>query len=336
MASQDAGPEIPWAWDPAAGQPIRADLLPPPDLGPARPPIRPRYGLALLLLLLTFFTTTTMGAVWQAPGDEADPLSLLGWRTFAALWVDPAALRAGLSFSLPLLFILLCHEMGHYLACRYYKLPATLPYFLPAPIGLGTFGAFIKIKAPIRSKRELFDVGVAGPIAGFVALLPFLVLGVLQATPARETSVHQGEAWLGSNLLINLVFQWLRPDLPTDAPLSVGPFWLAAWVGMLATSLNLLPLAQLDGGHVLYAATGRLQRRLAWPLWAALVGAALVLRSPSWGLWAVIVLVMGLRHPPVWDEETPLSTGRRMLALFALLMLVLCFMPVPIGAPAPD
>jgi membrane-associated protease RseP (regulator of RpoE activity) len=312
--------------------PVAVELLPPlPAVGPPAPPApRSRWGLAALLFLATLVTTTTLGAVWHraALGEE------LSWVTpadAAAAWRDRAALGAGLAFSLPLLFILLCHEMGHYLACRRYGLPATPPFFLPAPWGLGTFGAFIRIKAPIRGKRELFDVGVAGPIAGFVALLPFLFYGIAESEPT-ELRVAEGgtpTVVLGSNLLMRWTIQALHPGLGAQMGLDLHPFALAAWVGLLATALNLLPLGQLDGGHILYAATGRLQRRLALPLWVALALASLL--WPGWMMWCAIVLFMGLHHPPVRDEAAPLGAGRRWIALLALALLLLCFMPVPVA-----
>ena len=164
----------------------------PPRFVPPRP-YRPRRRLPILLFLVTLFTTTTLGAGWflatrtdvvYMPADQlAGQMSWLGPATIRQVWSDPALLRLGLAFSLPTMLILLVHELGHYLACRKYRIRATWPHFLPVPIGLGTFGAFIRIKAPIRSKRELFDVGVAGPLAGFAALLPFLVYGVWNSVP---------------------------------------------------------------------------------------------------------------------------------------------------------
>jgi membrane-associated protease RseP (regulator of RpoE activity) len=248
------------------------------------------------------------------------------------VWSDPALLRLGFSFSLPVLFILLVHELGHYLACRRYRLPATLPSFLPAPVGIGTFGAFIKILAPIRGKRELFDVGASGPFAGFLALLPFLFLGIARSRPVALATVTAppgfGLALPGRSLLFDLVTRLYHGPLPEGTVLDLHPFALAAWFGLLATAINLLPLGQLDGGHILYAATGRLQRRLALPLWALLSLASLV--WPGWLLWSAVVLMMGLRHPPVRDEEEPLDGRRLALAAAALLLLVLCFMPVPL------
>jgi membrane-associated protease RseP (regulator of RpoE activity) len=253
-------------------------------------------------------------------------------RVVSAVWSDPALLRLGLSFSIPALVILLAHELGHYVACRRYRLAATLPYFLPVPLNFGTFGAFIKIKAPIRSRKELFDVGIAGPIAGFVALLPFLLYGVAHSVPAplRLASGETGsDLWhMGRCLAIQLAALPFHGWLGTGTVLNLHPFALAAWLGLLATSINLLPLGQLDGGHILYAATGRLQHRLAIPLWLVLGIVGVLWRG--WLVWCLIVLVIGLRHPPVADESTPLGPWRRRLAWIALVMLVLSFIPQPL------
>ncbi|HEX5760754.1 MAG TPA: site-2 protease family protein [Thermoanaerobaculia bacterium] len=298
--------------------------------------MRPRYGLALLLLVSTFFTTTTLGAVFLIQTRTDIFASLVPWltpRSVAAVWSDPALLRLGLSFSLAVLAILLVHELGHYLACRRYGLAATLPYFLPAPFGIGTVGAFIKIRAPIRGKRELFDVGASGPFAGFLALLPFLFLGLARSRPVplADAVIPPGvTAFIlvpGRSLLFELVSRLFHGPLPAGTVLDLHPLALAAWFGLLATAINLLPLGQLDGGHILYAATGRLQRRLALGLWALLALGSLL--WPGWLVWSAIVLMMGLRHPPVRDEAEPLGRGRQALALLALLLFVGCFMPVP-------
>src|SRR5262245_24951842 len=184
MSSRD------WRQGPPLPPPL-IELLPAPESGVFAPGSprreRPRYGLALLLFGLTFLSTTTLGPV-MVQLSRTDMLTLLGPlltpEVIAQVWRTPELLRLGLAFSIPALFILLAHEMGHYIACRHYRLPCTLPYFLPVPFNFGTFGAFIKIKAPISSKRQLFDVGIAGPIAGFVALLPFLLYGVARSHPA--------------------------------------------------------------------------------------------------------------------------------------------------------
>ncbi|MBV8201873.1 MAG: site-2 protease family protein [Acidobacteria bacterium] len=292
-------------------------------------PRPPRYGLALLLFGLTFFCTTTLGPViyaWSRDGLPEDVYPVITPRLVANVWGDAALLRTGLSFSLPVLLILLCHEMGHFLACRRYRLPSTLPYFLPLPAVLGTLGAFIRIRVPIRGKRELFDVGVAGPFAGFLALLPFLLYGVARSQPV-PLRLAAGASLLvpGQCLAMAMATRLFHGPLAEGMVLRLHPFALAAWFGLLATAINLLPLGQLDGGHILYAAAGRWQRRLALPLWVALALAGVM--WGGWVLWCVVIFAMGLYHPPVLDEATPLDNRRRALAVAALVVLALSFMP---------
>jgi membrane-associated protease RseP (regulator of RpoE activity) len=232
----------------------------------------------------------------------------------------------------PLLVILGCHELGHFLACRRYGVPSTAPYFLPAPVGIGTFGAFIRIRARIDSKRQLFDIGIAGPLAGVVALIPFLVLGVAWSRPAivvEATGPPLSQLYRpGTNLALHLLTLAFHGQLPPSAVLDFHPFALAAWVGMLATALNLLPMGQLDGGHILYAVAGHLHRRIAWLTF--LVACALAYWWLGWLLICLMVLaVMGLRHPPVADAAQPLDRRRLRLAAVALGIFVLCFTPVP-------
>lgn len=334
---------------PAAGwRPLRVDLLPDAGAFELPPRARPRYLLASFLFLVTFFTTTTLGAVWFVM-SRTDmtievqvlpfPLSLLGpaltpsvvWQ----VWTDSELRGYGLEFSAPALFILLCHEMGHYLACKRHGVPSTLPYFLPLPFGIGTLGAFIKIRAAIRHKRELFDVGVWGPFAGFLALVPIALIGIARSTPVRVETLSTPTADAlelvvpGKNLLLVLAARWFHGELAPGTLLDLHPFALAAWFGFLATAINLLPLGQLDGGHILYATLGARQRRLAWFIWAAIL--ALSVMWPGWGLFALLVLVLtGLRHPPVRDEREPLDRTRRALGFAALTILVLSFMPRPI------
>jgi membrane-associated protease RseP (regulator of RpoE activity) len=259
-------------------------------------------------------------------------VSFLTPQLVTTVWGDPALLRIGLTFSLTALFILLSHELGHYIACRRYGLSCTLPYFLPVPVGLGTFGAFIRIYTPIRSKRELFDVGVAGPIAGFIALLPFLFYGVAHSHPVSLPDLAEtGSTVLlapGRSLAVELVARIFHGPLGPDMYLDLHPMALGAWLGLFATALNLLPLGQLDGGHILYSVLGRWQRKLALPLWMALGGLGILWWG--WWIWCVMVLLIGLFHPPVRDEQTPLDAKRRAIALLALLIFVLSFMPTPL------
>lgn len=339
-------PPRPWPEGPLPpfrrpGHPV-IELLPPAaDMQPAPPPPRPKYVLAVLLFLLTAWTTTTLGPVtYLLSRTDVQTDLTTAWgvvltpRVALAVWKNPDLLRIGLTFTFSALIILLAHELGHYIACRLYRLPCTPPFFLPVPFGLGTFGAFIRIRAPIRSKRELFDVGVAGPIAGFVMLIPFLLYGVAHSQVVSVVPVPEAEATSalfapGKCLALAIAARIFHGPLPEGWYLNLHPAALGAWFGLFATSLNLLPLGQLDGGHILYAATGRLQRQLALPLWLALglTGFYWV----GWLVWCLIVLVLGLHHPPVRDERMRLDSRRLLLAGLALLIFVLSFSPVPIA-----
>jgi len=319
-----------------AGWP-RIELLPAPGEPPRSVPEQPRYVLALMLFAVTVLSTITLSPVMYIY-SRTDLTSALPFyltpQGVLTVWHDPALLRIGLSFACAAMSILFAHEMGHYIACRRYGIACTLPYFLPVPINFGTFGAFIKIKEPIRNKRELFDIGVAGPLAGFIVLIPFLLYGVAHsqmvqmppAAPGPEPEVTVLAP--GRSLALLLATRLFHGPLHAGQYLNLHPMALGAWLGLLATSINLLPLGQLDGGHILYAATGHLQRRLALPLWVGL--ALLGWYWPGWVLWAVVVLVIGLRHPPVWDEREPLDAKRQALALLALVVFILSFMPVPL------
>ncbi|MFN7963094.1 MAG: site-2 protease family protein [Thermoanaerobaculia bacterium] len=305
-------------------------------------PERPRYARAALLLLLTFFSTTSLGAYW-AIAVRTDVLNqlptfldvpVLSPSLIVAVWGDWSLLSRGLAFSLPLLFILLCHELGHYLQCLRYRVAATPPFFLPVPLAFGTLGAFIRIKAPIHSKRALFDIGVSGPLAGFAALLPFLLLGTAWSQPVTISAPLEGQpaailAVPGRSLALALASRLFHGPLAPDQVLDYHPFALAAWFGLLATALNMLPLGQLDGGHLLYAVAGRRQRQISLVILLAV--ALLGTVWPGWLVWCtLVVFVIGLRHPPVLDEETPLDRGRVAVAVLALLILALSFTPVPL------
>lgn len=340
---------------PDPSSPPDLDLLPPlpaAGLGDRAPHFEPHLPtpplpwdvgallLAVALFLLSFFTCVTLGGGFLLASRTdvvTDLAPALLPETIARVWGDPALLRWGLSFAIPVLLILLAHELGHFVLCRRHRLRSTPPYFLPAPIGLGTFGAFIRIRTPIRDKRVLFDVGVAGPIAGFVLLVPFLIYGVAHSEPSAIQAVPEESASLflylpGKSLLFAFLSWIFHGSMPSGTILNPHPFALAAWVGCFATMLNLLPLAQLDGGHLLYAFLGKRHLLLARILWVLLVAGGLL--WPGWFLWSVIVLGMGLRHPPVLDEEEPLDRRRKGLALLALLIFALCFMPVPISSIA--
>ena len=266
-----------------------------------------------LLLVLTILTTTAMGT-WLFSASTS--------------W----ALSSGVLFSFTLLVILTSHEMGHYVACRWYRVRATLPFFIPVPIGIGTFGAFIKIKSPIPSRKALFDIGIAGPLAGFVFAVPAAIIAHLYAQTAPQEELSGGYIVFHSPLL----FQFLEKLLQVPSNIELNPVWFAAWVGLLMTSLNLLPVGQLDGGHVVYAVFGRRGHRiLALLIYAGVVVLALqAVFSSGWIGWVVyavlLTLVLRIGHPPVMDEVEKLGTGRIIVALFGLIVFVLCFMPVPV------
>ncbi|MEZ5398350.1 MAG: site-2 protease family protein [Bryobacteraceae bacterium] len=288
---------------------------------------RPKYWLHALLLLCTFATTTVVGAWLQYDFDNNLPSYNAQDLDFIAGFVtDPARLASGLPFSVSLLVILLAHEMGHYFACRYYRVDATLPFFLPAPTPIGTLGAFIRIRSPIGSLRELFDIGVSGPIAGFVFVAPLMAIGLAlgKVLPGIR---EEGGLIPGRPALEYLLAAAIFPGVSAD-DIYPHPVARAAWVGALATALNLFPIGQLDGGHILYSFSRRLHRRLS----LILIGVLILLGwrySPSWLVWAALLAVFALRHPSVFDTR-PLGRGRRWLGLFAAVMLALTFCLVPI------
>lgn len=289
------------------------------------PEYRPRWWLHGLLFALTLASTTMVGGlVW---GGLPPEMAALGP---AELLRDPRLYTAGLAFSIPLLTILMCHELGHYFAARRHGLTATPPFFIPFPIpilGIGTLGAVIRIKDPIRNKRQLLDVGAAGPIAGFVALVPFLAYGIA-ASEVGEATTDGFYLEFAEPLIYRLLEGLIRPGLPENAVVWLHPTGVAAWFGIIVTLLNLLPFAQLDGGHLSYAMFGGWHRRLVWPLLGLL--AALGFIWPGWWLWVVIALLMRPQHPPIWDEAVPLDPRRRLVGWITVAIFILCFAAEPI------
>ncbi len=291
------------------------------------PPPRQRYWLHTLLFLLTLFTTTAVGA--RMAYNFRGNIPVFTGDDFDLIWYllrHPSQLWQGLPFSLTLLLILMAHEMGHYIACRYYGIQATLPFFLPAPTLIGTFGAFIRIRSPIYTKKALFDVGVAGPVAGFVFLVPALAIG-LAWSKVIPGIASQSDLIFGVPLLQHIMKALLFPGV-ASSDLYLHPIARAAWVGMLATALNLLPIGQLDGGHILYSFVGKWHKRLS-RLFVLILIPIGIFYSYSWLLWAVILLFLGMRHPSILDES-PLGAGRRKLGLLALVLFLLCFTVAPV------
>jgi membrane-associated protease RseP (regulator of RpoE activity) len=302
------------------------------------PPPKERLWLHILLLLLTVASTTFVGGCHYLSFDQAfetvPPMSDLDGRAFVRdLFSSPTFYLHGLWYSLTVLGILGCHEMGHYVACLRYGVDASRPYFLPAPLPLtGTLGAFIRIRSRIPSKVALFDIGIAGPIAGFVVAVPALFIGLSLSEVVRLPQDQSQLMSLGEPLLFRFA-SWLVFGTVADGySVNMHPMAFAAWFGLLATALNLFPIAQLDGGHVSYAVLGH---RSLWVTMAMVaVAIALTTVSSSWIAWTVMLLLMlivvGPRHPPTMDDTQRLGSGRLWLALVALLMLVVCFTPAPI------
>ncbi len=297
---------------------------------------RQRYWLHALLLLLTCFSTLVVGAHMQHNFDHGRPAFLLddGSGLFHVPWAlaHPARLLLGIPFAGTLMLILLAHEMGHYLMCQRYGISATLPFFIPAPTLIGTFGAFIRIRSPIRSRTALFDIGIAGPIAGFV-----VAVGVLAVSLGLSKPIPVGAPLADLELGFPLIFDYMHRLLailgaggPAALPLDrvlLHPAAIAAWVGMFATSLNLLPGGQLDGGHIVFSIAPRAHRWISWVTSIALLVMAYYL-CYVWLMWAILLRLSSLRHPQVADWPK-VSGGRLLLAGGAVVMLVLTLAPAP-------
>ncbi|MCC6132479.1 MAG: site-2 protease family protein [Acidobacteria bacterium] len=326
----------PQEWGPPAGTPGDHNDPPRPSSEPfvssynhdygtpdliSLPRRRERWWLHALLFLLTLATTTWMGmgfALNYRPSllpPGADVLDLRG------------LLLGALSFSIPVLSILFAHEMGHYLACRYYGIDASPPYFIPFPSLAGTMGAFIRIREPFRDKRELFDVGIGGPIAGFVVALPVAAYGILH-TKVNLLQPAAGTLVFHYPLAITALQKLLIGHTFSSLDVVEHPALVAGWFGLFVTAMNLLPIGQLDGGHVLYAVAGKRHRLFKWPFLAAL--AVMGLYFKGWWVLAVLLLIVGLKHPPLMDEDAPLDRGRLLVAAFAVFMFIVSFVPMPL------
>jgi len=292
-----------------------------------------RYWLHALLLLLTIFTTLVVGARMESNFQHNQPAFSLNDDTlpfFPMSWAfaQPSRLLLGVPFASTLMLILLAHELGHYLCCEYYGVHATLPFFIPAPTLIGTLGAFIRIRSPIRSRAALFDIGIAGPIAGFIVatIVLFFALPLSKALPAAAAN---SDIELGYPLIFRLAWFLLPNSTHTAAPQGIyfHPTAIAAWVGMFATALNLLPGGQLDGGHIVFSIAPRAHKLISRLTILALIPMALFYWA-GWLIWAVLLRISGMRHPMV-AEWPQVSGARRWLALFALVMLILTLAPAP-------
>jgi membrane-associated protease RseP (regulator of RpoE activity) len=305
---------------------------------PVGPPPRQRYWLHALLLLATCFTTLVMGARMQynfernlpALSVSDEKLEYFPWKW---AYTKPEQLLAGWPFAATVMLFFLSHEMGHYLCCRHYGVRATLPFFIPFPTLIGTMGAVILIRSKIRSRTALFDIGIAGPIAGFIVALVALLVSLGWSKP-MPSGLGPADYELGFPLIFDLMQRALAIVSPAHGvaglPLQkvlLHPAAIAAWVGMFATSLNLLPGGQLDGGHIAFAISPRAHKFISWLTIGILLPMAYYLWT-GWWLWAVLLQLSSFRHPQV--AEWPRVSGKRAwLAVFAFAMLVLTMTPAP-------
>ncbi|MFQ5778126.1 MAG: site-2 protease family protein [Terriglobia bacterium] len=316
---------------PVEAEPIRIPLARPFALPPRR-----RVGLPLLLFLLTLMSTLFVGLHLTRAYEQNRPpyTEAIFFPIFQQVLENPGLLLAGWPFAVTLLGILLAHELGHYFACRYYGIVASYPYFLPVPNLIGTMGAFIRIKSPIVNRRALFDVGIAGPLVGFVLAVPALAVGV------AYSKIIPGAAAESAILFGNPPLVWFLEKLVWPGVASedifLHPIGRAAWVGLFATALNLLPVGQLDGGHIVYAVAARRHRLLSRAVLLSLLVAGLVgtrfpeLVWPGWLVFGGLLLLIGMRHPAVLNPGPPLDHRRLWVAALGLLVFFLCFTPVPI------
>lgn len=310
--------------------------LPPPPSAP-----RPReLWLPLILFLLTVVSTLMVGVEFaQSYAANQEPFSGDAnlFEMMALPFKHPGMFVLGIPFSFTLLAILFAHEMGHYVAARMYGIDVSYPYFIPAPNIFGTFGAFIRIRSPIATRRALFDVGLAGPVVGFVIAAPAMVWAV--ATSKIVPGVEHGAPLVfGHPLLERLIAAVVRPNADVSS-LLLNPVGRAAWVGLFVTALNLLPAWQLDGGHIMYSLTSKRHEKISLAVSLALLGFGIYSwntgnASFTWVAWGFILLILSLRfrHPPVWDRWQPLDPARRTWAAVALVIFVLCFTLWPVMA----
>ena len=268
-----------------------------------------------ILFLSTIFTTLLAGAIMEGALVFSKPLEIL----------------KGFPFSITLMLILGTHEFGHYYYAQKHKVDATLPYFLPAPPFLfliGTFGAFIKIKSPIYRKDALLQIGAAGPIAGFIIAVPALLLGLKLSTVVEKVDINNA-IMLGDSLLMKLLTWVAYPNLLDSQDIMLHPIAFAGWIGLLVTMLNLLPIGQLDGGHVAYAMLGKKQNIIGKLSFFALIPLSFI--SLNWLFWGLLlfILMRSAKHPPIHDINIQLSKFNKRIGYICLIIFILCFIPAP-------
>jgi membrane-associated protease RseP (regulator of RpoE activity) len=302
---------------------------------PPRPYRRGRsLAIALILFTITIISTLAAGVDFSLAYARGEMPSFDNFfHVYFLALRDPRVLLAGLPFAFTLMGILLTHELGHYFTCRYYKMTASYPYFIPFPSLFGTMGAFIRIRSAITNRRALFDVGLSGPVVGFLFTVPALVFAIAHSkiVPGVAAATNS-QIVFGEPMLMRMLIRVLRPGVLAQ-DLLLHPVGRAAWIGLFVTSLNLLPAAQLDGGHILYALAQRIHKRTTLIVATAL--GLLAFQWLGWIVWAVLLLAIGYRHPPLIDRYEPPDRKRYVWAAVGLAIFVLSFMPVPIIVPRP-
>lgn len=307
------------------------------DSLPATPREREKVVVPTLLFLVTIVTTSIFGSS-LAVGE----VQTYGWLQNLIVHVDlldgARVLLSGLPYTAAILGFFLAHEFGHYFAARAHGIRCTLPHVIPGlPIFIGTFGAVIRIRSGFHGRRALFDVGIAGPLAGLVVALPVTAWGVVNARVVLPQPMPPGSFAIayGDSLMTLLFARLFHPDMPADAHLLIGPVYVAGWVGLLATSINLAPAGQLDGGHILYAIAPRWHGAISIGcgiFFVSLFVARLLLygETTQWIVWAILILLFFRRHPPLPYDPEPLGTPRIVLAIVTLVLFLATFAPVPL------
>ncbi len=302
----------------------------------APPQTKRRVWVPLVLFLLTIISTLHVGGQLQRAYVHNHPPHLEDIYSFETLGQAAASLGRlleGWPFAVTLLGILLAHELGHFFACRHYGIVASYPYFIPAPTLIGTMGAFIRIQSPIWNRRALFDIGISGPLVGFVLAVPALAIGLVFSKVVPGT-LEQSDIVLGDPPLVWAFAKFIWPDVAADHVL-LHPVAFAAWVGLFASALNLLPVGQLDGGHIVFALAPEKHRRLSRVFTLLLLLGGWLgwyhpnLIWPGWLMWGGLLLLLGVRHPPVLDPYEGLDARRRWVAVIGLVVFLLCFTPAP-------
>ncbi len=270
-----------------------------------------KYLVPLILFILTIFTTLFAGTLQQGIN----------------IFREPNRIFEGYPFSVSIMTILLGHEMGHYFASKAHKTKATLPYFIPAPSIIGTFGAFIKMKSPILTRKALIDIGAAGPLVGFVLSLIACIIG-LNMSQLIPVSPEDDMFVLGDSILFSILVKIIIGSVPEGYDVLLHSIAFAGWIGLFVTSMNLLPVGQLDGGHIAYALFGRLHAYIsrAFLIAIAILGA---FYWYGWLVWSLLLLFLGVDHPPIMIWEERLSKSRQIIGMLSFIVFILTFIPAP-------